>query len=430
MWDNPNVPKQPVFKVVFGGVLACLLGANKLWGWFRAFDWLKKNAPAIWFLLMDPAAQMALIVMALGLSAWGLWEIWQFKHKVDPVQPKDGSRGGASTVTHGPSSHGAAVGRDVRDSSYHVGDIHYHYSGGPRSSADAHPDKLTGPGAIDAKTLESLQAIFPGSVIAELRVQQFRSTFEWRFDAVFLDFYQWGLTPEHRFLQDELEGIHKRLRDLAYNLRYLIQRDSKLLSPQNAFVRGFIPIGQITDMAAHNATCEAVWTTKDKVCDAYEELVRTAKQRFLGISAETTIPRPWIRALKYTRLNGAEGFMLAHAGETAYSVEVESMTVGKWIATFDSLPIVKSEAFVKLDRISCVTREGTNSFSEYLRSLDSAWRESNNTLGYIPEKKQVRIYYRDFTNEKRFCCECAIERDVNVRGDLAFRIIDCKDVLC
>jgi hypothetical protein len=141
----------------------------------------------------------------------------------------------------------------------------------------------TDPIAADQETLRGLQEVFPGSAIAALRVQQFWTTFEWRFDAILLNFYRWGLLPEHRFLHDDMEEIHARLRGLAHKLWDAVHRYSEKLSPTNEEARGFTPLGPITDMAEHEAHRNEVWETATQVCKTYDELVTSARQRFSGI---------------------------------------------------------------------------------------------------------------------------------------------------
>jgi len=55
------VSRQPLLKVVFGGVLSAASLLNLMFGWFRAFDWLQKNAPPVWKLLVNPGTQYTLI---------------------------------------------------------------------------------------------------------------------------------------------------------------------------------------------------------------------------------------------------------------------------------------------------------------------------------------------------------------------------------
>ena len=139
------------------------------------------------------------------------------------------------------------------------------------------------PITADQKTLQDLQTVFPSSVIADLRVQTFWTTFEWRYDAILVAFYQWGLIPEHRFLHGNLEAIHSRLRELAYALRDKGHRYSDKLSPASEYARGFTPLGHITDMDEHESHRNEVWDTATKVCDTYNELITSARQRFSGI---------------------------------------------------------------------------------------------------------------------------------------------------
>ena len=52
-----------------------------------AFDWLNKNAPSIWCALTNPIAEYTLIVMGVILSGRGLYELWKFKHRQPPTDP-------------------------------------------------------------------------------------------------------------------------------------------------------------------------------------------------------------------------------------------------------------------------------------------------------------------------------------------------------
>jgi hypothetical protein len=338
--------------ISFFGGLVLFLGATSIGilDALRRLDFLQKSHPNVYAGITSPPSMLAVGLAGVAAMLWGGWQLYQkrISSAVDAAPPH--ATLPVSTVTHGASSPGASVGGDVKDSNFHVGDVHHHYPQEPRSTAGAHPDKRTDPIAADEETLESLQAVFPSSVIAELRVQQFRTTFEWRFDAVFQSFYQWGLIPEYRFLHNETEAVHTRLRDLAYRLRYLIHRDSEPLSPENAVARGFIPLGQITDIPAHNATCEAVWQTKDKVCDAYEELIRTAKQLFTGISATTPISGPavtieyshddntkadWIKSHGNTDPRAPLKLRNSDPHETAYNVRALPLEIGGEVACFE-----------------------------------------------------------------------------------------------
>lgn len=80
----------------------------------------------------------------------------------------------------------------------------------PTPVADIAPPLSVAPVNPDEAMLESLQAVFPSSVIADLRMYQFWTTVTWKpeVDAVLIAFYKWGLLSEHRFLNDDLEKIH------------------------------------------------------------------------------------------------------------------------------------------------------------------------------------------------------------------------------
>lgn len=160
----------------------------------------------------------------------------------------------------------------------------------PKNDGDVASDPLT----VDKETLKNLQAIFPSSVIADLRTQQFWTTFTWKteIDNALQGFYQWGLLPEHRFLYDGLEKVHASLRDLAHTLYDRVHRYTEILTLTNKEGRGFIPINSVgnpAEQAERESHRNEIWETKDKICDTYEQLIRTAKQHFLGV-AQT--PKP------------------------------------------------------------------------------------------------------------------------------------------
>jgi hypothetical protein len=136
---------------------------------------------------------------------------------------------------------------------------------------------------VDEQTLQALQSTFPSSAVAALRVQQFWTTFEWKFDPVLKAFCKWGLVPENRFLNTELEEIHARLREMAYTLLDRVHRYTDQLTPDSDR-RGFTPLGPTFDIAEHESHRNEVWTTATKVCEIYDELITNCRRIFSGTS--------------------------------------------------------------------------------------------------------------------------------------------------
>ena len=84
---------------------------------------------------------------------------------------------------------------------------------------------------LDAALLDGIQSVLSSSAIADLRVQQFWTTFRWKLelDNALSAFHQWGLIAEHRFLDNRLEEVHARLRELSYTLFDRIHRYTEKL---------------------------------------------------------------------------------------------------------------------------------------------------------------------------------------------------------
>lgn len=134
----------------------------------------------------------------------------------------------------------------------------------------------------DRETLKALQAVLPSAAITDLKIQQFRSGFTWKYDELLIAFHQWGLNPEHRFLDHALEKIHAQLREDAYALFYQVQRDSKIIrSTAGGDLRGFEPLEQNT--AEKEEHQNEVWEKATKVCTVYGELIDAARRTFAGV---------------------------------------------------------------------------------------------------------------------------------------------------
>ena len=131
-----GTPSRPKWLILGGLVLSLISGTNKAFGWIQGIDWLHTNAPSVYGALMSPMTEWIMIVAGLAMAFLGLYELYQFKHKAGEVQEENAGQS-VSTETHGHTSHAASVSGDVKDSSFHVGDIHYHYSQESRGAEQA-----------------------------------------------------------------------------------------------------------------------------------------------------------------------------------------------------------------------------------------------------------------------------------------------------
>ena len=133
--------------------------------------------------------------------------------------------------------------------------------------------------STDQKTFNNLQAVLPSRSIAQLRTQHFSSTFEWNLDRVLLEFHQWDVISEHRFLDPALERIHGCLRDAVDVLVDKVHRYSEQLT-EDGRARGFSPLGRIEDMTEFEAHRNEAFEAAKGVCDSYDDLVLTARRKF------------------------------------------------------------------------------------------------------------------------------------------------------
>jgi hypothetical protein len=120
------LPRESIFKVVFGFSLSVLSGLNWLFGWIRAFDWLQKNSPSLWGILESPATQILLILLGVLLSGAGLWEILQFKRRpAADILPSD-----PRSVAEAKGDHNrvGAIAGITGDANQYFGDVHYYPS--------------------------------------------------------------------------------------------------------------------------------------------------------------------------------------------------------------------------------------------------------------------------------------------------------------
>jgi hypothetical protein len=300
---------------------------------------------------------------------------------------------------------------------------------GTETKVPALVEAIGGSREPDESTLQALQALLPTGDIAQLRVRQFWSDFKWEFDNVLIAFQQWGLVAEHRFLDYELEEIHRRLRDAVSILFDKVHRYSEPL-PGGGDARGFSPIGQISDMAEFEGHRNEVYEAARRVCTLYDDLVLTARRKSAGIIAppSSQIRRPKVVATKYDGLpSGAEALYLHNEGETAHEVRVEELRIGEWMVQFeDTLPLLKTDGHIRVTKMLKVTNlpNGTRHM-DILDSLDHVWNDAQKEHGTI-ERKSLRIRYRDF-DQNPYGTVCTIERDVSVRGAAPFRIVDCRD---
>jgi hypothetical protein len=133
--------------------------------------------------------------------------------------------------------------------------------------------------SADQKTFNALQKVLPSTSIAQLRTRHFSSTFEWNLDRVLLEFHQWDIISEHRFLDPVLERIHGGLRDAVDVLVHKVHFYSELLT-EDGRSRGFSPLGKIEDMTEFEGHRNEVYEAAKAVCDAYDDLVQTARRKF------------------------------------------------------------------------------------------------------------------------------------------------------
>jgi hypothetical protein len=75
-------------------------------------DWLQKNQPAVWGVLVNPASSLALGCLSLGLLAWGIWEVLQPDKRSatldDLTAGASNSNNQQTAIVHG--DHNMAVG--------------------------------------------------------------------------------------------------------------------------------------------------------------------------------------------------------------------------------------------------------------------------------------------------------------------------------
>jgi hypothetical protein len=88
-----------MFEVAFGGILSAVCLLNLFFGWFRAFDWLQRNAPAIFGFFNNPVTQCTLIILGLVLSATRLREFLQHKHDASVSSPQEPDLEGRATAS-------------------------------------------------------------------------------------------------------------------------------------------------------------------------------------------------------------------------------------------------------------------------------------------------------------------------------------------
>ena len=89
------------------GILAACSFFNQAFGWIRSFDWLQKNQPAIWAVLVTPEFNLTLGIVCLGLLAWG---VYGALHAKEPAPTRDDSKLGTQS-TQGNFS--PIAGRDM-----------------------------------------------------------------------------------------------------------------------------------------------------------------------------------------------------------------------------------------------------------------------------------------------------------------------------
>jgi hypothetical protein len=65
---------RPVFTLVLGAVLLIVSQVNNLFSLFRSVDWLRINAPGLFFALSAPRVQLTLVLAGLAMCAFGLYE--------------------------------------------------------------------------------------------------------------------------------------------------------------------------------------------------------------------------------------------------------------------------------------------------------------------------------------------------------------------
>lgn len=111
-----GMPGKPIHQLIFGGALAGAAFGNAAFGWFRSFDWLHKNAPSVWGVIVTPEFQYTLIALALVFSGTGLWEWW--KHRGDLRKASQIGQG-HSQVTYGNNSPSQIAGRDINNQYVH-----------------------------------------------------------------------------------------------------------------------------------------------------------------------------------------------------------------------------------------------------------------------------------------------------------------------
>ncbi len=77
---------RAVIKLVLGAATSLVSFGNLVFGWFRAFDYLQRNAPQLFALVTSPTSEITLIVLGLVLAATGLRDVLTAKGRAYRIE--------------------------------------------------------------------------------------------------------------------------------------------------------------------------------------------------------------------------------------------------------------------------------------------------------------------------------------------------------
>ncbi len=139
----------------------------------------------------------------------------------------------------------------------------------------------------DQKTIAALKKLLPNEGgIAEIRNQPFWGKFPWPVDSLLISFLQGNTGPENGFLDEHLEQLRRQLQEAIEVLldrvrRYSDPPDLPLYASdtEGAGYRYFWKRDG-EDIASYDARRNEVFEAAKAVCNAYDDLILTARRKF------------------------------------------------------------------------------------------------------------------------------------------------------